>query len=132
MTAESWLTDQEPYRQTKILIVDDDPMTCQLLTFQLEMEGYPCEAVSDPEGVLAAIAATSPAAILLDFHLGDQGGLELLRAIRNRAEYRYLPVVVMSGLDYRQECELAGANGFVLKPFGLQDLITTIEEVLQR
>jgi CheY-like chemotaxis protein len=125
MTAESRSTEQ-----IKILVVDDDPMTCQLLTLQLEMQGYACVAVSDAEEVLAAIAATSPMVILLDFHLGDQGGLELLRVMREHDEYRHLPVVVMSGLDYRQECELAGANGFVLKPFGLQDLLTTIQEVV--
>jgi DNA-binding response OmpR family regulator len=130
MTAESRSNDNEPRHQTKILVIDDDPMTCQLLTLQLEMQGYACASASDADQVLAVIADASPTLVLLDFHLGDQGGLDLLRTIRSQAEYRHLPVVVMSGLDYRQECELAGADGFILKPFSLQDLITTIEEVV--
>ena len=107
MTAESRSTDEEPRNQIKVLVIDDDPMTCQLLTLQLEMQGNACAAVSDAEQVLAAVAAASPTVVLLDFHLGDQGGL-----------------------DYRQECEAAGADGFILKPFSLQNLITTIEEVI--
>ncbi len=130
MTAEFCSNDNEPRHQTKILVIDDDPMTCQLLTLQLEMQGYTCAAASDAEQVLPVMAAVSPTLVLLDFHLGDQGGLDLLRTIRSQAEYHHLPVVVMSGLDYRQECELAGADGFILKPFSLQDLITTIEEVV--
>ena len=118
--------------QVKLLIVDDDPITCQLLTVQLEMEGYSCTTLSDPEQVLDVIAEQVPALILVDFHLGAYDGLDLLYTIRNCEACRYLPVVVMSALDHQQESESAGANGFVLKPFSLQDLLTTIEDVLER
>jgi CheY-like chemotaxis protein len=115
----------------KCLIVDDDPMTCQLLKLQLEMEGYSCVTLSDPGQALAVIAAESPALVLADFHLGTQDGLGLLHTIRSYEAYHFLPVVIMSGIDYQKECELAGANGFVLKPFSLQDLLSTIQKVLK-
>jgi CheY-like chemotaxis protein len=125
------LRDHEPSGQVKILIIDDDPMTCRLLSAQLELEGYACATVSDPRAVLSAIATTSPSLVLLDFHLGKHQGLELLRAIRRVEEYHDLAVVVMSGLNHRRECELAGANGFVLKPFSSEDLVNTLQEVLE-
>ena len=116
----------------KVLIVDDDPMTCRLVKLQLEMEGYVCKTLSDPERVLEVIADDLPELVLVDFHLGTQGGLELLQSIHSREEYEHLPVVVMSATDYQRESELAGANGFVLKPFNWEDITTTIQEVLDR
>jgi CheY-like chemotaxis protein len=96
------------------------------------MEDYLCTTLSDPEQVLDVIAEESPTLILADYHLGSCDGLDLLRIIRNHEACRYLPVVVMSALDHQEESEAAGANGFVLKPFGLDDLVTTIQEVLTR
>ena len=116
----------------KLLIVDDDPVTCQLLALQLEMEDYACTTLSDPGQVLDVIAEESPTLILADYHLGSCDGLDLLRTIRNHKEWRYLPVVVMSGLDHREESQAAGANGFVLKPFRVDELLTTIQDVLTR
>ncbi|GAB4544080.1 MAG: hypothetical protein Kow0063_37710 [Anaerolineae bacterium] len=86
--------------------------------------------LSDAEHVLETVAEESPALILADFHMGAHGGLDLLHSIRNHQAYRDVPVVLMSALDHRRECEASGANGFVLKPFNLQDLVTTIRQVL--
>jgi two-component system phosphate regulon response regulator PhoB len=118
--------------KTKILIVDDDPLTCRLVKIQLEMEGYTCVTLSDVERVVEVIETESPGVILIDFHLGTHGGLDLLRTIRSHEEYQYLPVIIMSGMDYKRESELVGANGFMLKPFSLQDLLATVQEVLNR
>jgi CheY-like chemotaxis protein len=118
--------------QIKLLIVDDDPITLQLLVLQLEMEGYASTTLSEPNLVLDAITQESPTLILMDYHLGIHDGLDLLQTIRNQEETRYLPIVVMSALDHQRESELAGADGFVLKPFSLQDLMATIQQVLER
>jgi two-component system phosphate regulon response regulator PhoB len=126
------ITTGELLDKAKVLIVDDDPMTCRLLSLQLEMEGYPCVELSDPDRIMDVIRAESPALLLVDFHLGSYGGLELLQVVRDREEYRELPVVVMSGMDHGQESEEAGANGFVLKPFNLEGLLTTIQDALGR
>lgn len=118
--------------QIKLLIVDDDPITLQLLALQLEMEGYASTTLSEPNLVLDAITQESPTLILMDYHLGTHDGLDLLQTIRNQEETRYLPIVVMSALDHQRESELAGADGFVLKPFSLQDLMATIQQALKR
>ena len=118
--------------QIKLLIVDDDPITLQLLGLQLEMEGYASTTLSEPNLVLDAITQESPTLILIDYHLGMHDGLDLLQTIRNQEETRYLPIVVMSALDHQRESELAGADGFVLKPFSLQDLVAAIQQVLEK
>ena len=124
--------DPDTAGQIRLLIVDDDPITLQLLALQLEMEGYASTTLSEPNLVLDAITQESPTLILVDYHLGTHDGLDLLQTIRNQEETRYLPIVVMSALDHRRESELAGADGFVLKPFSLQDLVATIQQVLER
>jgi len=125
-------TEHDSPDRPRLLIVDDDPMTCRLVKIQLEMEGFVCQTLSDPERALELIAEESPALVLVDFHLGTQGGLDLLQTIRSRAEYSRLPVIVMSATDYQRESKLAGANGFVLKPFNWEDIATAIQEVLDR
>jgi DNA-binding response OmpR family regulator len=118
--------------QVKLLIIDDDPITCQLLALQLEMKDYSCTTLSDPEQVLDVIAQESPTLILADYHLGSCDGLDLLRTIRDNEVCHYLPVIIMSALDHQVESEAAGANSFVLKPFSLDVLVTRIQEVLAR
>ena len=133
MTAASPdITPDTPLDKVRLLIVDDDPMTCRLLALQLDMEGCHCTTVSDPERVLGIIAAESPGLMLVDYHLGRHAGLDLLRSIREHEEYEYIPMIVMSGIDRRQESELAGASAFVLKPFKLPELVTIIQAVLDR
>jgi len=124
-------TPEEPRSQAKLLIVDDDPVTCRLLALQLEMEGYSCKTLVDPDQVLGVIEEELPSLVLVDYHLGTQDGLDLLHSIRDQEACRDLPIVVMSALDHRRDSVSAGASGFVLKPFSVQDLMTTIREVLE-
>jgi DNA-binding response OmpR family regulator len=132
MTIRSDAALQEHSDGTKLLIVDDDPMTCHLLKVRLEMEGYACVTLSHPERILEAVRTEFPSLAVVDFHLGACDGLDLLRAVRSHQECHSLHIVVMSGLDHRRDSELAGANGFLQKPFDLEDLVALIREVLER
>lgn len=125
------VTPEEPRSQARLLMIDDDPVTCRLLGLQMEMEGYSCTTLVDPDQVLAVIEEESPSLVLVDYHLGTQDVLDLLHSIRDQEACRNLPIVVMSALDHRRESVSAGASGFVLEPFSVQDLMTTIREVLE-
>ena len=81
--AEPDIASREEIGETKLLIIDDDPITCQLLALQLEMEGYASTTLSDPEQVLDVIAEESPNLLLVDYHLGTHNGLDVLHTIRN-------------------------------------------------
>jgi DNA-binding response OmpR family regulator len=124
-------TEVDLPREAKLLIVDDDPMTCRLIKIQLELDGYICATLSDPELILPTLATESPDLALIDFHLGSLGGLDLLKTIRHSSEYANLPVILMSATDYRRESVDSGANDFVLKPFTLTELTQTIESALE-
>jgi DNA-binding response OmpR family regulator len=105
---------------SKVLVVDDDRTTVTLLQTLLEMDGFtvvPCPRGGD---VLDAIVAEKPALILMDYHLADMKGnevLEVLKAIRAEANYDRIAVVMTSGLDVSVETLEAGADHFLLKPF---------------
>lgn len=118
----------------KIILIEDDKTMLSLLTTLLKMEGYEVvtasgETITD---LLAVIQQEKPQAALIDvnLHQGSGMGMELLKLIRQRADLWDLRVIMSSGTDYRQECQLQGANGFLLKPYMPDDLINLLKKVL--
>ncbi len=129
---ESDVQAGEQFDKVNVLVVEDDVATRRLLQICLEMEGYECTTLPDSEQVLEVIAATSPALVLVDYYLGNLSGLDLLTTVRRHEEYQSLPFIVMSATDHQLECELAGADGFIIKPFSLRVLLATIRELLDQ
>ncbi|GAB4442798.1 MAG: hypothetical protein Kow00120_11830 [Anaerolineae bacterium] len=101
----------------KVMIVDDDRTTVKLLQTLLEMDGF--EVALCPRGgqVMERARADAPDLVLMDYHLADVKGLEVLVALRADPEFADLPVVMTSGLDVSEECKAAGADEFLIKPF---------------
>ncbi|RME47343.1 MAG: response regulator [Caldilineae bacterium] len=114
----------------KILIIDDEPLTCELIGRVLKLQGYPSAAVTDSKRALEVALAERPALILLDYHLGAGHGLEVLQTLRANASTRAIPVILTSGLDRHQEAADAGADAFLLKPFDWQELTHIVKQVL--
>lgn len=106
----------------KILLVDDDPTTVSLLKMLLGLDGYEVDSTGMGGEVLAKIAEFQPALVLMDYHLTDMEGIDVLREIRAHAEYGNLPVVMASGLDVGDAVLAAGADEFLVKPFEPDDL----------
>jgi excisionase family DNA binding protein len=109
-----------------VLLVDDDDRVRELVRVNLEFEGYTVrEAASADEG-LAAIEDAKPNLVLLDVMMPQVDGWEMLRRIQERHGAGAIPVVMFSGkLEGDAEAEAAqrGAQGFIGKPFDLQQLI---------
>jgi len=120
-------------RNDKIILIEDDQKMLSLLTTLLGMEGYkpiPMRSPS-PEIITATVEQERPAAVVLDVHLSDQNGIDLLRAVRSSmAEYN-VHVLMTSGEDLRKECLAAGADGFLLKPYMPGELIDWLNEKTQ-
>jgi excisionase family DNA binding protein len=108
------------------LLVDDDEKVRELVRVNLEFEGYVVrEAASADEG-LAAIEEAKPDLILLDVMMPHVDGWEMLRRVQEQYGAGVIPVVMFSGKADEQAQVLAassGAQGFVGKPFDLQNLI---------
>lgn len=115
-------------------IIDDDVTTRTLLKTLLEMEGFAVIAFDQENAseILAALSNQRPDLILLDVHLRYADGLELLRHIRQNQTTKNLRVVMLSGMDYSSQCEKAGANAFLMKPYMPDDLLAIIREQLSQ
>lgn len=114
----------------KVLIIDDEPLTCKLIATMLKLHGYPSTSLTDPKHALAVIEAEHPSLILLDYHLGLSHGLDILQQLTSSDISRGIPVVMTSGMDYRKDAIEAGARDFLVKPFDWAELTKVIDQVL--
>lgn len=115
----------------KILIIDDESQIRRFLHIGLTAQGYTVlEAASGHEG-LASAALETPQLIILDLGLPDMDGQEVLRQLR---EFCLQPVIVLSVRSHEGEKVKAldaGANDYVIKPFGIQELLARIRSLLK-
>lgn len=113
----------------KVLIVDDDRTTVRLLQTLLEMDGFEVRSAGRGSVALELAREGQPDIILVDFHLIDMGGAELVSQLRAEDAFATTPIVMVSGLNMAQEAEQAGANKFLEKPFEpgkLTELFTSL------
>lgn len=113
----------------KVLIVDDDRVTADLLQVLFEMEGFEVACVHDSRSVVSSIEEQDPAIVLLDFYLGNTESTEIVRQIRSTPAIADVPIIVLSGSDRAAEALAAGANRFVGKPFELSELLGAIQDL---
>lgn len=114
---------------SKILIADDDVTMLGLLKTLMELEGNQVFTVTRPEQIIPAARQHNPAVILMDYHLAGGDVEETLRQIKSDELLGSIPVLVTSGMDRAIECDRAGADGFILKPFRPAELVERIERM---
>lgn len=107
---------------TTVMIVDDDSTTIKLLQTLLELEGFHVVTARSGGEVIPIVEKTSPQLILMDYHLTDMDGVDVVRDLRGRSEYADLPIIITSGLNVETEASDAGASMFLLKPFEPDEL----------
>lgn len=117
----------------RILVIEDDPAGAQLLVTLLGLEGYQCSMVEDLSEPLVEVDRQRPDLVMLDVRLGVQDGFELLGKLRAHPDPAVAdtPVLMMSAEDHWLQCQDAGANGFLEKPFGLDVLRETIQKAME-
>src|SRR5579871_1591797 len=107
-------------RTARILIVDDDPLICQLSQAILESHGFIDVEIADSGYAgLESISAREPDLVLLDFCMSDLDGAEVCRRIRAKPELADLPILVQTATVARAEIDrafAAGATDFLSKP----------------
>ena len=109
---------------SKVLVIDDDPMTCNLLETILQMENHQTVAVNhiDAQGIVPILDSKQPDLVIMDYHLGPVESLKYTKAIRASEKWQNLPIIMTSAIDRRQEALGAGATDFILKPFDWEEL----------
>lgn len=114
----------------KVLIVDDDRTMTQLLKTLLELDGFSVAIVRQGSQVIDTALSEKPDAILMDVHIGDADGLEILRQVRQHPTLKTLPVIMSSGRDVEDESKARGASAFILKPYPPDQLSKTLRKVI--
>ncbi len=99
------------------MIVDDDHTTTKLLQTLLELDGYQVAVAGRGADVVPLAQQRAPDIFLMDYHLSDVDGVEIIRALRALPQFAVTPIVMTSGLDVEDEALRAGADRFLLKPF---------------
>ncbi len=116
----------------KILVVDDDPATLKFVSANLEANNYKALRARDGEEALQVIEKELPDLVILDIMMPKMDGFEVCRRLR---EWTQMPVIMLSALDDQDEkvkCLDIGADDYICKPFGLDELISRIRAVIRR
>jgi two-component system phosphate regulon response regulator PhoB len=111
----------------KVVVVEDDLTMVNLLKTLLKMEGFEVVALDADSDVVKAVSSNCPDVLLLDVHLVHQNGLDILDSMRRSDQPCKARIVMISGLNLREECMKRGADGFLLKPFMPDDLIRMLK-----
>jgi len=116
----------------RVLVVDDDEQILRALRTSLRAHGYDVVAASDGEAALDAAATAAPDLVVLDLGLPDIDGTEVIRRLRAWSE---VPVIVLSVRDGQEQKVGAfdlGADDYVTKPFGIEELLARMRALQRR
>lgn len=116
----------------RILVVDDEPQIRQFLDISLRSQGYKVLLAETGHRGLALLASQGADLIVLDLGLPDQDGQDVLRELRQWSQVPVIMLTVRSDEDGKVSLLDAGANDYVTKPFGIQELMARIRAVLRR
>lgn len=117
----------------RILAVDDSCTMRQMVRAALEVDGHQVREAQDGEEALQALEAEPADLVITDLYMPQMDGLTLLRAIRERAEHRFTPVLLLTtehGEEMKQRGRASGATGWLVKPFQPEQLRQVVARVL--
>jgi len=124
-----------PTRRFRILIVDDDRDSVDLLKKWLAMEGYDVASAASGREALERIGRDHPDLILLDLLIPPPDGLEVIRAVKKDRVTSTIPLVVMTvkrDVQSKVECLRSGADDFIVKPFHFDELDAVLRASLKK
>jgi CheY-like chemotaxis protein len=116
-----------------ILVVDDDPVSQRLLGYALTRAGHAVVAAANGREALRLMGQQRPDLLILDLAMPEMDGVTMLRHLRDSADYRELPVIMLtaSGLDSdARAARAAGVTDFLTKPLHPTDLAARVQRLL--
>jgi two-component system, OmpR family, KDP operon response regulator KdpE len=117
---------------TKILVVDDEPQIVRALATNLKVRGYEVETAGTGEEAIELAARARPDLLIVDLGLPGISGIEVIEAVR---AWSTVPIVVLSVRDAERskvEALDAGADDYVTKPFGIEELLARVRAATRR
>lgn len=121
--------------KSKILIVDDEPETVEIVEFNLKQAGFGVVSASDGDEALKKAKASLPGLIVLDLMLPEMDGTEVCKLLRRDPATANIPVIMLTAkateLDRVLGLEL-GADDYLTKPFSPRELVLRVKKLLER
>ncbi|WP_018547307.1 response regulator [Streptomyces sp. LaPpAH-108] len=117
---------------TRVLVVDDEPQIVRALVINLKARQYEVDSAADGRTALELAASRHPDVVVLDLGLPDMDGVEVIRGLRG---WTRVPVLVLSARhssDEKVEALDAGADDYVTKPFGMDELLARLRAAVRR
>jgi two-component system KDP operon response regulator KdpE len=117
---------------SRVLVVDDEPSVLRTLVINLRARGYEVDAAGTGEDALRVAAANHPDVVILDLGLPGISGLDVIRGLRG---WTNVPIVILSARDAESNKVAAldaGADDYVTKPFGMNELLARLRAALRR
>jgi len=112
--------------KSKIMMVDDEPLNMQILRLHLESEGYECiVTLSDSTQTISALRTERPSVLLLDLHMPEVSGMDILKLMRTDEQLSQLPVIVLTSSNdptAKLQALQLGATDFLSKPVDPSEL----------
>ena len=118
-----------------VLVVEDEPAQLEVLSYNLEADGYRVVKAQDGEEGYLLAEEVLPDIILLDWMLPKVSGIEVCRRLKARSETRNIPVIMLSARS--EEVDLVrgletGADDYVIKPYSVKELMARVRSQLRR
>ena len=118
-----------------IYIVEDDTNIREIESFALKNSGYQTQDFGNAKEFYRAVKEKKPDLALLDIMLPDEDGMEILQKLRKNPETKRLPIIMVTAkateLDRVKGLDL-GADDYIIKPFGVMELISRVKALLRR
>ncbi|HEY5989560.1 MAG TPA: response regulator [Streptosporangiaceae bacterium] len=120
---------------TYVLVVDDDPVLCELVSYELEQWGFDVRQAGDADEAWREVAARVPDLVLLDVVMPGDSGLDLLERWRGNPATAAMPVIMLSAKAREHDVERGfelGADDYVIKPFSPREVARRATAITSR
>ena len=121
-------------KDSRILVVDDEQDLCEILKFNLEIEGHQVETANSAEEALEKDIA-SYNLLLLDVMMGGMSGFQLAKQLKNSEVTAHIPIIFLTARDTENDTVTGfnlGADDYISKPFSIREVMVRVRAVLRR
>lgn len=116
-----------------ILTVDDTASMRQMISFTLNSVGHEVIQACDGKEALQLLQGKKVDLVIADVNMPNMDGITLVKTLREQADYKFIPILMLtteSQESKRQQGKVAGATGWIVKPFNPEQLLNVVKKVL--